>query len=84
MPSTFPCPQCGEYNYHKSHSKNIFERAKKVLLKQRIYRCHRCGYREWERRIAISKGLTLQRFLFYIGVIIIASFIGMLCEFFLM
>lgn len=78
MPSTFPCPNCGEYHYHKSHSRNFYERIRKLLLKQRVYRCHRCGYRAWERKTTLSRKLTLKKVLLYIVVLIISSLFGML------
>ena len=80
MPSTFPCPECGEYHYHKSHSKNFYERVRKILLKQRFYRCHRCGYRGWEKRISLSEKFTFKCLIIYIVIIILASFVGILCK----
>jgi ribosomal protein L44E len=79
MPSMRTCPKCGEYHYHKSHSKNFYERTRKKILNQRRYRCHRCGYRGWERRFSIGhEKLTLKKALIYLLVIVIASFVGII------
>lgn len=81
MPSTFPCPKCGEYHYHKSHSKTTYERLRKKIFRQRIYRCHMCGYRAWERQRAISHMLTKRQVILYIIAGIMATFLGYLCKF---
>ncbi len=79
MPSMYECPKCGEYHYHKSHSKNLYERIRKNMLNQRIYRCHRCHFRSWEKRIVISGNqLTTRKIILYLLVVIIASLIGLL------
>ena len=83
MPSTFPCPKCGEYHYHKSHSKSTYEKARKKLLRQRVYRCHRCGYRSWERKKSISSTLTPRMKMFYGIALILAILVGFLCKFFI-
>ena len=81
MPSTFPCPKCGEYHYHKSHSKNKWEHLRKRLLNQRVYRCHMCGYRGWEKKRSISRTMTPRTIVTYVLVGIVASFIGYLCQY---
>jgi predicted RNA-binding Zn-ribbon protein involved in translation (DUF1610 family) len=81
MPSTFPCPKCGEYHYHKSHSKNYVERLRKIVLKERSYRCHQCGYRGMERKVNISKKFTKKHLLYYSGVFLTAILVGILCQF---
>lgn len=79
MPSMQSCPMCGEHHYHKSHSKNFYERIRKKILNQRLYRCHRCGHRGWEKRSTIShEKMTLKRALLYLVVVLIASLVGLI------
>ncbi|MBN2008980.1 hypothetical protein JW960_06525 [candidate division KSB1 bacterium] len=81
MPSTFPCPKCGEYHYHKSHSKGTLEQLRKKLLNARVYRCHMCGYRAWERKKSISKIFTPRMMLRYALACVIACVVGYLFQF---
>ena len=80
MGSILQCPKCGEYNLHKSHSKNRYETIRKMLLNQRTYRCHSCNYRGWERRRRQGDKLTLKKVLLYFAVFIIASFVGLIIK----
>ncbi len=81
MPSTYPCPKCGEYHYHKSHSRGNVEKLRKRFLRQRIYRCHVCGHREWERQKSISSTITPRLLLTYLAVGVFASLVGFLAKF---
>jgi len=77
MPSIYPCPECGEYHYYKSHSRNLYERIRKKLLKQQLYRCHRCGYRGWEK-ILNDQNFTSENYIVYFIVAVAAFFFGLL------
>jgi len=79
-----PCPQCGEYHYHRSHTKNDYERIRRFVLKQRKYRCHKCGYKGWEKTRSLDKGSLVKSLVLYGAVIVIAVIVGFLTKSFLM
>jgi len=83
MPSMIPCPKCGEYVFHKSHTKNAYEKIKKRLLRRQPYRCHKCGYRGWVARSVIKPKITLKQILIYVGVFLIAIIFSMILKNFL-
>jgi len=76
MPSIIPCPKCGEYAFHKSHTKNTYERIRKRILNQRPYRCHSCGYRAWIARNILKPKITSKQILIYISVFIISLLVS--------
>ena len=41
------CPACSGSDVHRSRSRSLAERLKKSLTEERIFRCHRCGWRGW-------------------------------------
>lgn len=77
MPSMIPCPKCGEYSFHKSHTRNSYERFIKKVFRRRPYRCHDCGYRGWISSSALKPKLTLKQLMIYFGVFIIAIIFSM-------
>ena len=83
MPSMTPCPKCGEYVFHKSHTKNSFEKARKRFFRQQPYRCHGCGYRGWVARTVIKQRITFKQVLLYLGVFVIAVIVSLLIKNFL-
>lgn len=80
MPSIYPCPKCGVFHYHKSHSKNFYERLRKALLNDRVFRCHKCGYRGWIRVRKIQLETNRRMIYIYIFVLFAASFLGMMLK----
>ncbi len=40
-----PCPTCGSFAYHKSHSRNRWEKLLRRIFPVQIYRCDVCGRR---------------------------------------
>jgi UDP-GlcNAc:undecaprenyl-phosphate GlcNAc-1-phosphate transferase len=42
-----PCPSCRTAEVHRSKSKNIVERLRKLRTDKRLYRCDACGWRGW-------------------------------------
>ena len=84
MPSMIPCPSCGKYRYHKSHTRNIYERMRRLLLRQSPYRCHECGYRGWVSKSLLKKKTTLKEFLLYLVIFIIAVLVGMIMKRFML
>jgi predicted RNA-binding Zn-ribbon protein involved in translation (DUF1610 family) len=41
------CPSCGSERIHRSRTRSIWERSRKVLTSKRPYRCRACGWRGW-------------------------------------
>jgi len=83
MPSMIPCPKCGEYSFHKSHTRNRYEKIRKRLLHQQPYRCHKCGYRSWVTRNVLKSKPSSKQILIYVGVFIIAVLFSMIFKGFL-
>ena len=83
MPSKIPCPKCNEYSFHKSHTKTFYEKARKKLIQQQPYRCHKCGYRGWVARSILRPKISLKRILVYIGVFILSILFSILLKNFL-
>jgi hypothetical protein len=40
------CPDCNDV-LHRSHSRSFHEKLIKAVSRQRLYRCHECGWRGW-------------------------------------
>ncbi len=77
MPSTIPCPKCNEYAFHKSHTRNLYERLRKRLLRQQTYRCHSCGYRGWIRIRVLKPRPTFRQLLIYLLVFMLAILVSL-------
>ncbi len=84
MPSMIPCPVCGKYQFHKSHTRNFKEKARKFILHQRPYRCHNCGYRGWISQRALKPKKTIKDYLIYVAVLIIAILVSLFMRNFLL
>ncbi|MBI2833572.1 MAG: hypothetical protein HYX76_03990 [Acidobacteria bacterium] len=41
------CPNCGSENIHRSRSRTLVERFWKRVGTERLFRCHKCGWRGW-------------------------------------
>ncbi len=41
------CPQCGEYEFHRSRARSKWEEFRKEYTQKRPYRCHSCNFRVW-------------------------------------
>ena len=80
MPSMLPCPKCGEYSYHKSHTKNFYERIRKNIFKQRPYRCHDCSYRGWSRISLLHPKFSLKKLVIYLAVFFIAVIVSIILK----
>ncbi len=80
MPSIYPCPKCGEYHYHKSHTKSIYEKLRKNFLKDRVFRCHKCGHRGWIRIRKLKLQNNRKMIYIYILVLFAASVFGMMLK----
>jgi len=78
-----PCPKCNEYSFHKSHTKNFYEKTRKKLFRQQPHRCHKCGYRGWIARSILKQKATTKQILVYIGVFLLAIIFSMLLKNFL-
>lgn len=78
MPSLLACPNCGEFEYHKSHSRNIFERIRKTFLHQRPYRCHNCNFRGWILIKVATANLSTKNVVLYFSVLIISIVVGLI------
>ena len=83
MPSMISCPKCGEYSFHKSHTKTSYEKLRKSLIRQQPYRCHKCGYRSWIARSVLKPKPSPKRILIYVGVFVLAILFSMLLKSFL-
>jgi len=83
MPSMNPCPKCGVYSFHKSHTKNYYEKSRKRLLRQQPYRCHDCGYRGWISNKALHPRLTAKKIIFYTIVFFISIIFSLFLKSFL-
>lgn len=79
-----PCPQCKQFNYHRSHTKSDYDRFRKFVFRQRKYRCHDCGYIGWEKSRSLDKRSTLKAMLVYAVVIVLATIVGLLTRSLLM
>jgi len=84
MPSIYPCPKCGEFHFHKSHTRNLYERLRKVIFNQRIYRCHKCGYRGWGRYKVINRTISPKKILLYVLVLFISVFFSFIIKAYLL
>ena len=80
MSSIYPCPQCGEYHYHRSHSRNLYEKLRKRLLKDRVFRCHKCGYRGWIRIKDLESPADHKVVYLYLFAVFAALLIGMVLK----
>ena len=78
MPSLLACPKCGEYDYHNSHTRNIIERIRKIVLHQRPYRCHSCNYRGWIIVKVVGTKVSSKSVFFYVSILIISIIIGLI------
>lgn len=84
MPSMMPCPVCGKYRFHKSHTRNIREKLRKHFLHQQPYRCHACGYRGFVSRAVLKSKKDAKQYLLYLAVIIIAIIVSILMRRFML
>jgi hypothetical protein len=46
------CPKCGSPRVHRSHSRNTWERLRKIVTSKRPHRCQACGWRGWGHEIS--------------------------------
>jgi uncharacterized protein with PIN domain len=46
------CPNCGEQQLYRSHSRTMLEAVLKKFTSRRLYRCHNCNWRGWLRKTA--------------------------------
>jgi predicted nucleic-acid-binding Zn-ribbon protein len=83
MPSMIPCPKCTEYSFHKSHTKNLYEKTRKKLFRQQPYRCHKCGHRGWVARSILKPKPSAKQILIYVGVFILAIIFSIILKKFL-
>ena len=83
MPSLLPCPACGKYHFHKSHTKNFYEKSRKKILSQHPYRCHNCGYRTWTKSSILKPKATFKQALIYFIVFVVAVLISIILKNFL-
>lgn len=42
-----PCPSCASRTLHRSKTRGLYERLRKVHTHRRTFRCHSCGWRGW-------------------------------------
>lgn len=84
MPSMNPCPKCGEYSFHKSHTKNFYEKTRKRLLRQQPYRCHKCGHRGWIASTLIKSKPTGKKILIYLIVLVVSIIFSLFMKGFLL
>lgn len=84
MPSINPCPKCGEYAFHKSHTRGFYEKMRKRLLRQQPYRCHKCGYRGWIASKAVGSKPTAKQLLLYLVVLIVSIIFSLIIKGFLL
>lgn len=78
MPSMYPCPKCGEYHYHRSHSRNFYEKLRKRIKKDRVFRCHTCGYRGWIRVKKLEHETDRKVVYLYVFAVFAAFLIGIM------
>jgi len=78
MPSLIACPNCGEFDYHKSHIRNMLENIRKTVLHQRPYRCHSCDFRGWVLVRVAGNKISTKRAGLYITVLIISIILGLI------
>ena len=72
-----PCPKCGKWTLHRSHSRNVVERAFRATLPVRPYRCTSCSYRGWlSKAHGKSKAPFIKTFVFYTIVLLIALWVS--------
>jgi len=83
MPSTNPCPKCGEYSFHKSRTKNFYEKTRKKITRQQPYRCHDCGYRGWISSKILHSTFTNKQIIVYAIVFVVAVIFSLVLKSFL-
>ncbi len=72
-----PCPKCGHWTLHRSHSRNVIERTFRNLLPYRPYRCTGCEWRGWLHKSAgRNKVPFFKNLLFYIFVLLVAIWVS--------
>jgi len=72
-----PCPKCGHWTLHRSHSKNVIERAFRSFLPYRPYRCTGCNWRGWLHKSAgKNKVPFIKNLLFYLFVVLVAIWVS--------
>ena len=75
---SLPCPKCGHWTLHRSHSRNAIERALRSAIPYRPYRCTGCSWRGWlHRSSGKSKAPLIKNLLFFIFVLIIAIWVSL-------
>lgn len=84
MPSLNPCPECGEYSFHKSHTRNFYERTRKMVFHQQPYRCHDCGYRGWVSSKILHSRLTARQIVIYAIVFLVSIIFSLFIKNFLL
>jgi len=84
MPSKLPCPRCGEFRFHKSHTKTYIQRLKKLILRRRPYRCRQCGYKTWVKTSIIKPKATVNDWLIYFAVFILSVIMSLILKKFIL
>jgi len=76
-----PCPKCGETRLYRSHARNGVEQLIRRFLPLKLYRCHDCQWRGWisKRKLKAMPGLA-QSVGFYLLVVLIALFVGIMMK----
>jgi len=78
MLSTISCPKCGQYDFHRSRPRTIWELIKRNILQLKIYRCHNCDYREWVTIKEINPKVYKKGVFFYFYILAISIIIGLI------
>lgn len=75
MPSSNPCPECGEYSLYRSKAKTLKEKITRRLTRYRLYRCRECKWRGWLRKPRYSSRKEMLRDLIFFAIPIIIGII---------
>jgi FlaA1/EpsC-like NDP-sugar epimerase len=55
------CPSCIAARVHRSHARNLVERMRRNMSRERLFRCDACGWRGWLMPlVSIESGLAEQ------------------------
>jgi hypothetical protein len=74
-PALKKCPSCfSEGSVYRSHSRNWKEKLIKRITYFRIYKCKKCGWRDYRSTVEFTLK-SIQNLLMYIGIAIIIALI---------